>query len=161
MVVRHCRSKQCFQPTKVKTGGNSWMHCFKTNIHAIKYSIWLIMCLSKHPSRAYSRLHFLKKATAEFSLCNPVTIFLDTVQLPKWPRPRNDPHFSSRRPRNDPQLILGMEWYSVTELLQICCSVYVLKLRLTFCYSLCDLLALLSSNRLHVNVCIFNIILNF
>ena len=24
-------------------------------------------------------------------------------------RPRNDPHFSSRRPRNDPQLILGME----------------------------------------------------
>ena len=23
--------------------------------------------------------------------------------------PRNDPHFSSRRPRNDPQLILGME----------------------------------------------------
>ena len=25
------------------------------------------------------------------------------------PLPRNDPYFSSRRPRNDPQLILGME----------------------------------------------------
>ena len=28
---------------------------------------------------------------------------------PKWYRPRNDPDFSSRRPRNDRQLILGME----------------------------------------------------
>ena len=28
---------------------------------------------------------------------------------PKGYRPRNDPHFSSRRPRNDPQIILGME----------------------------------------------------
>ena len=28
---------------------------------------------------------------------------------PKWYRPRNDPHFSSRRPRNDPQLILRTE----------------------------------------------------
>ena len=27
----------------------------------------------------------------------------------KWYRPRTDPHFSSRRPGNDPQLILGME----------------------------------------------------
>ena len=28
---------------------------------------------------------------------------------PKWYRPRNGLHFSSRWPRNDPQLILGME----------------------------------------------------
>ena len=28
----------------------------------------------------------------------------------KWHRPRNDSHFSSRWPRNDPQLIFGMEW---------------------------------------------------
>ena len=26
-----------------------------------------------------------------------------------------------------PSLILGMEWYSATELLQVCCSVYVLE----------------------------------
>ena len=31
------------------------------------------------------------------------------VQPPKWYRPRNDPHFSSPQPRNDPQIILGME----------------------------------------------------
>ena len=37
--------------------------------------------------------------------------------------------------RNDPQLILGMEWYSATELLQVCCSVYVLESNQ---YSLCD-----------------------
>ena len=50
------------------------------------------MCLSKHPSRAYSRLHFLKKATAEFSLCNPATIFLDTVQPPEMiPNPEMIP----------------------------------------------------------------------
>ena len=47
--------------------------------------------------------------------------------IPKWYRSRNDPHFPPRRPRNDPQLILGMESYSVTELLQVCCSVYVLE----------------------------------
>ena len=35
------------------------------------------------------------------------------------------------------------------------------RLRLTFRYSLCDFLALLTSNRLYVNVCIFNIILKF
>ena len=77
----------------------------------------------------------------------------------KWYWPQNDPHFSSRRPRNDPQLILGMELYSVTDLLQVCCSVYVLGSHLTFHYSLCDFLALLSSNRLYVYFCIFNIIL--
>ena len=81
---------------------------------------------------------------------------------PKWYLPRNDPHFSSRRPRNDPQLILGMEWYSVTELLQICWTVYVLKSRLTFRYSLCNFfLRFLSSNRLYVYFCTFNIILKF
>ena len=32
-----------------------------------------------------------------------------SVQPPKLSRPRNDPHFSSRRPRSDPQLIVGME----------------------------------------------------
>ena len=61
------------------------------------------------------------------------------VQSAKWSatlkrspnRPRNDAqpwndlHLFSRRPRNDLQLILGMEWYSVTELLQVCSSVYV------------------------------------
>ena len=100
--------------------------------------------------------------------------FARAVQPPKWsrhnctapemiPTPKWSPtlKWSPNRPRNDPQLILGMEWYSVTELLQICCSVYVLKWRLTFRYSLCDFLALLSSNRLYVNVCIFNIILKF
>lgn len=61
--------------------------------------------------------------------------------------PRNDPQTwnhrpqfhpdmiptpSSRRPRNDPQLIIGMKWFSVTELLQLCYSVYVLELHLTF-----------------------------
>ena len=54
------------------------------------------------------------------------------------------PKWSPNRPRNDPQWILGMEWYSVTELLQVCWSVYVLESHLTFYYSLCDLLALLS-----------------
>ena len=43
--------------------------------------------------------------------------------------------WSPIRPRNDPQLILGMEWYSATELLQVCGSVYVLKSHLTFHYS--------------------------
>ena len=43
-----------------------------------------------------------------------------------------------------------MESYSVTELLQVCCSVYVLESHLTFHYSLCDFLALLPSNRLYV-----------
>ena len=33
---------------------------------------------------------------------------------PKWYRAQNDPHFSSRRPRNDPELTLGMEWYPRT-----------------------------------------------
>ena len=76
--------------------------------------------------------------------------------------PKSTPKWSSsRRPRNDPQLILGMEWNSITELLQICCSVYVLKSRLTFRYSLCDFLAFFSSNRLYVYFCIFNIILKF
>ena len=90
------------------------------------------------------------------------------VRPPKWSRtlkwspnrPRNYPHFSSRRPRNDPQLILGMEWYSVAELLQVCFSVYVLESHLTFHYSsTCDFLALLSSNRIYVYFCIFKIIL--
>ena len=53
-------------------------------------------------------------------------------------------------------LILGMEWCSVTELLQVCCSVYVLESHSTFHNSLCDFLALLSSNRLYVYFCIFN-----
>ena len=93
----------------------------------------------------------------------------EMIPTPQWPptlkwspnRHRNDPHFSSRRPRNDPQLILGMEWYSVTELLQVCCSVYVLESHSTFHNSLCDFLALLSSNRLYVYFCILNIILKF
>ena len=46
---------------------------------------------------------------------------------PIWYRPP-----SSRRPRNDPHLIIGMKWFSITELLQRCCSVYVLELHLTF-----------------------------
>ena len=56
----------------------------------------------------------------------------------KWSpnRPRNDSHFSSRRPGNDPQLILGIEWYSVTELLQVCCSIYVLESHFTFHYTI-------------------------
>ena len=78
--------------------------------------------------------------------------FFRLVQPPpkcSWPRndpqPLNDPQFdpemtpipkwspgSSRRPRNDPQLILGMEWYSTTELLQVCYSGYVLESHLTF-----------------------------
>ena len=33
----------------------------------------------------------------------------EMIPTPKWYRPRNDPDFSSRRPRNDPLLILGME----------------------------------------------------
>ena len=37
--------------------------------------------------------------------------------LLKWYRLRNDPLFPSHRPRSDFQLILGMEWYSATELL--------------------------------------------
>ena len=53
-------------------------------------------------------------------------------------RPRNDPYFSSSRPRNDPQLLFGMEWYSATELFQVCCSVYPLETHKTFHYSLCD-----------------------
>ena len=93
----------------------------------------------------------------------------EMIPTPQWPptlkwspnRHRNDPHFSSRRPRNDPQLILGMEWYSFTELLQVCCSVYVLESHSTFHYRLCDFLALLSSNRLYVYFCILNIILKF
>ena len=44
------------------------------------------------------------------------------------PKMRNDPQLF-------PQLILGMEWYSATELLQVCCSVYVLESNQ---YSLCD-----------------------
>ena len=43
-----------------------------------------------------------------------------TYQACTAPQMRNDPHLS-------PQLILGMEWYSATELLQVCCSVYVLE----------------------------------
>ena len=66
------------------------------------------------------------------------------IPTPKWSptlkwspnRPRNDSHFSSRRPGNDPQLILGMGWYSVTELLQVCCSVYVLESHFTFHYTI-------------------------
>ena len=52
----------------------------------------------------------------------------------KWSpnRPRNGPHLSSRRPRNDPQLILGMEWYSFMELLRVCWSVYVLESHLPY-----------------------------
>ena len=48
--------------------------------------------------------------------------------------PRNDPQPRSpiRGPRSDPQLILGMEWYSVTELLHVCCSICVLESHLTF-----------------------------
>ena len=47
----------------------------------------------------------------------------------------------------------GMEFHHgiITNLLQ----------RLTFRYSLCDFLALFSSNRLYVYFCIFNIILKF
>ena len=33
---------------------------------------------------------------------------------PKLSRPRNDPHFFSPRPRNDPQLVFEMEWYPRT-----------------------------------------------
>ena len=33
----------------------------------------------------------------------------EMIPTPKWYRLRTDPHFSSRLPRNDPQLILGME----------------------------------------------------
>ena len=70
----------------------------------------------------------------------------EMIPTPKWSptlkwspnRLRNDPLFSLRRPRNDPQLIRGKEWYSVTELLQVCCIVYVLESHLTFHYSLCD-----------------------
>lgn len=69
--------------------------------------------------------------------------------------------WSPIRPRNDPQLILGMEWYSATELLKVCGSVYVLKSHLTFHYSWCDILALLSSNRLYAYFYIFNINLKF
>ena len=43
-----------------------------------------------------------------------------TYQACTAPEMRNDPQLS-------PQLILGMEWYSATELLQVCCSVYVLE----------------------------------
>ena len=47
---------------------------------------------------------------------------LKPVKIPKWSptlkwyqnQPRNDPHFSSRHPRNDPQLILEMQWYTRT-----------------------------------------------
>ena len=63
-------------------------------------------------------------------------------------------------PKNDPQLILGMRWSSVTELLQVCCSVYVLESHSTFHHSLCDFLAVLS-NGLYVYFCFFNIILKF
>ena len=42
---------------------------------------------------------------------NPVMI---PKLTPKWYRPRNDPHFSSRRSRDDPHLILGVEWYPRT-----------------------------------------------
>ena len=63
---------------------------------------------------------------------------------PKWYRQRNDPHFSSRRPQNDPQLIIGMEWYSAMKLLQVHCSVYVPESHLTFHDGLCYFSALLS-----------------
>ena len=43
-----------------------------------------------------------------------------TYQACTAPEMRNDPQLS-------PQLIEGMEWYSATELLQVCCSVYVLE----------------------------------
>ena len=70
------------------------------------------------------------------------------IPTPKWSptlkwspnRPRNDPHFCSRRPRNDPQLILGMELLLIITNL-ICCSAYVLKSRLTFPYKLKTLLS--------------------
>ena len=49
--------------------------------------------------------------------------------------PRIDPHFSSRRPRKDLQLILGMEWYSVTELLHKSVAAFTFLNRiLTFHY---------------------------
>ena len=72
------------------------------------------------------------------------------VQPPKWSRPRNDPQ-SWNDPQIDPEMIpislhvdpemnsnKFLEWnlYSVTQLLQICCSVYVLKPPLTFRYKL-------------------------
>lgn len=50
--------------------------------------------------------------------------------------PRNYPHFSSRWPRNDPQLIFGVQWYSAT--VKRFCH------RITFVY-----------------FCIFNIDINF
>ena len=43
-----------------------------------------------------------------------LTVTRDLVQPRNDPLPRNDPYFSSRRPRNDPQLILGMERYPRT-----------------------------------------------
>lgn len=57
----------------------------------------------------------------EREICHCREIILElgrSVQPPKWSpnRPRNDHHFFSRRPRNDPQLILGMEWYGILEL---------------------------------------------
>ena len=57
----------------------------------------------------------------EMPLCGKLT-------RPVQPEMRNDPQLS-------PQLILGMEWYSATELSQVCCSVYVLEANQ---YSLCD-----------------------
>ena len=113
---------------------------------------WL--ALSELPEEAWSRVLYSSPER------NPTPKWSPTL---KWSpnRPRNDPHFSSCRPGNDPQLILGMEWYSVTELLQVCCSVYILESHFTFHYSLCDFLALLSSCRLYVYFCIINIILKF
>ena len=59
----------------------------------------------------------------------------EMIPTPKWSPTLK---WSPNRPRNDPQLIRGMEWYTVTELLQVCCIVYVLESHLTFHYSLCD-----------------------
>ena len=42
-------------------------------------------------------------------LCHVICTAPEMISTPKRYRPRNDPYFSTRRPRNDPQLILGME----------------------------------------------------
>ena len=68
----------------------------------------------------YDRFSYSFKS---FDCLNPYPFrYLKPVKTPKWSptlkwsqnQPRNDAHFSLRHPRNDPQLILGMQWYTRT-----------------------------------------------
>ena len=88
----------------------TWKRTLDFMLVYIRYD-WLLLGDNQKKVNQFLQLkcllsHKIQTCTAPEMIPNPEMIPKST---PKWYRPRNDPHFSSRRPRNDPHLILGME----------------------------------------------------